>query len=111
MHLTTCLMPRCWQNSGEPADPFRIGRVTSWTLPDLDRPPGPLAGLERPQPESLLAWHRTTFLPRCAGLPSDQLAARSMPLSTLTLLGLVRHIAGGRDRLEGAACALPSRQR
>ena len=65
--------------------------MTIWTMPDVDRPSGPLAGPERQQLEAVLAWHRATLLSKCAGLSADQLAER--PLSTtLTLLGLVRHM-------------------
>lgn len=40
-----------------------------------------------------LAWHRSTFLYKCAGLTAEQLAQRSDPPSTLSLLGLIRHLA------------------
>jgi hypothetical protein len=44
---------------------------------------------------SLDAWvdfHRATLLMKCAGLEPEQLANRSCPPSTLSLLGLVRHL-------------------
>ena len=56
--------------------------------PDPDHPVG-----ER---ETLLAYlrhYRTTFEQKCAGLDDEQLARRSVPPSTLSLLGLVRHLA------------------
>ena len=37
--------------------------------------------------------YRVTFEMKCAGLDADQLAQRSVPPSTLSLLGLVRHLA------------------
>lgn len=38
--------------------------------------------------------YRATLGAKCAGLGPEQLARRSMPPSTLSLLGLVRHRAG-----------------
>ncbi len=67
--------------------------MTIWTAPDVDRRTGELSGPERPQLESLLAWHRATLLAKCAGLDADQLASRPLPTTTLTLLGLIRHMA------------------
>lgn len=40
-----------------------------------------------------LANHRLTLQLKCAGLSPEQLAHRSVPPSTLSLLGLVRHMA------------------
>ena len=40
-----------------------------------------------------LDFHRATLAMKCDGLTDDQLRERSMPPSTLTLLGLVRHMA------------------
>lgn len=64
-----------------------------WTAPDIDRPAEPLVADERTMLEGWLAWHRTTLLWKCAGLTGEQLAQRSTPPSTLSLLGLVRHMA------------------
>jgi len=52
-----------------------------------------MTGDDRGILEGYLAWQRTTLLNVCAGLNADQLAARAMPPSTLSLLGLVRHLA------------------
>jgi uncharacterized damage-inducible protein DinB len=44
---------------------------------------------------SLTAWldyHRATLLHKCQGLDGEQLVRRSVPPSTLSLLGLVRHM-------------------
>jgi uncharacterized damage-inducible protein DinB len=40
-----------------------------------------------------LANYRLTLGMKCEGLPPEQLAARSVPPSTMSLLGLVRHMA------------------
>jgi hypothetical protein len=42
--------------------------------------------------ESWLEFHRATLLMKCAGLEPEQLATRSCPPSSLSLLGLVRHM-------------------
>jgi uncharacterized damage-inducible protein DinB len=43
--------------------------------------------------EAYLNWQRTNLLNICAGLSGPQLAVRALPLSSLSLLGLVRHMA------------------
>jgi uncharacterized damage-inducible protein DinB len=43
--------------------------------------------------EGWLDWHRQTLLSKCAGLTGEQLTRRSAEPSTLSLLGLVRHMA------------------
>jgi len=53
----------------------------------------PLRGGERETLRAYLAWHRATLAVKCRGLTDAQLRARSMPPSTLSLLGLVRHMA------------------
>jgi hypothetical protein len=69
--------------------------VTSptWTAPDIARRPEPVAGDERGSLEGWLDYHRDTLLMKCAGLTTEQLRERSAPPSSLTLLGLVRHLA------------------
>lgn len=42
---------------------------------------------------AFLDYHRATLAMKCAGLRDDDLRRRAMPPSTLTLLGLVRHMA------------------
>jgi uncharacterized damage-inducible protein DinB len=54
---------------------------------------GPMTGEDRPILEGYLSRQRTTLLRVCAGLTGEQLAARPVPPSTLSLLGLVRHLA------------------
>jgi hypothetical protein len=61
-----------------------------------------MTGPERPEPrrrtgerellESWLEYHRTTLEQKCAGLTPAQLATRSVPPSSLSLLGLLRHL-------------------
>ena len=53
----------------------------------------PLTGDEREMLRAFLDYHRATLAMKCAGLNDDDLRRRSMPPSTLTLLGLVRHLA------------------
>jgi uncharacterized damage-inducible protein DinB len=65
-----------------------------WTAPALEPDPdGPLAGDDRPILEGFLAWQRRTLGNLCAGLTGEQLAARAVPPSNLSLLGLIRHMA------------------
>jgi uncharacterized damage-inducible protein DinB len=42
---------------------------------------------------AFLEWQRMTLARKCEGLTHDQLRERSAPPSTLSLLGLVRHLA------------------
>src|SRR5258708_12987106 len=65
----------------------------TWTAPPPNPVDGPLTGDDRPILEGFLNWQRTTLLNICAGLTADQLAARPIPSSALSLLGLVRHLA------------------
>jgi uncharacterized damage-inducible protein DinB len=53
----------------------------------------PLTGDERETLRAFLDYHRATLARKCEGLGDDDLRRRSMPPSTLTLLGLVRHMA------------------
>ena len=65
----------------------------TWTAPEVDRlEDGPQAGPERPILQAILDWHRATLLWKCSGLTGEQLAARSVPSSELSLLGLIRHL-------------------
>ncbi|MEU1892342.1 DinB family protein [Streptomyces pristinaespiralis] len=54
-------------------------------------PPG--FGSERDMLRAFLDYHRATLAMKCEGLSDDELRRRSMPPSTLSLLGLVRHMA------------------
>ncbi|MBO1765755.1 DUF664 domain-containing protein [Allobranchiibius sp. GilTou38] len=66
-----------------------------WTDPDQDprnsdgvSPDGELATLQ-----DYLRDHRWTLRMKCEGLNPEQLARRSVPPSTMSLLGLLRHLA------------------
>jgi hypothetical protein len=54
----------------------------------------PTAGGERETLTALLDWHRATFELKCADLPPERLSERAVPPSTMSLHGLVRHLAG-----------------
>jgi uncharacterized damage-inducible protein DinB len=58
-----------------------------------NRVPPPFVGDERAMLNNWLEWHRETLAVKCAGLSEEQLRERSAPPSTLSLLGLVRHMA------------------
>ncbi len=64
----------------------------TWKAPEVERPEGPCTGPERPMLQAVLDWHRATLLWKCAGLTGEQLAEQVVPPSTLTLLGLIRHM-------------------
>ncbi|MEU3772487.1 DinB family protein [Streptomyces sp. NPDC032472] len=65
-----------------------------WADPDADprnnedSPDGELATLQ-----DFLANYRMTLRMKCEGLDPEQLARRSVPPSTMSLLGLLRHLA------------------
>ena len=58
-----------------------------------DRHGQPDARGEKDVLASYLEHYRRTFEMKCAGLDAEQLATRSVPPSTLSLLGLLRHLA------------------
>src|SRR2546428_5794733 len=61
-------------------------------VPEVSRTtPSTTAG-EREMLESWLDFHRDTLVWKCAGLSDEQLKKRACPPSTLTMLGLVRHM-------------------
>ncbi|MBD3011302.1 DinB family protein [Streptomyces sp. 5-10] len=57
------------------------------------RPEPPHFGDERETLRAFLDYQRATLAMKCEGLTDEELRQRSMPPSTLTLLGLVRHMA------------------
>ncbi len=57
-----------------------------------DRPRAPFVGDERAVLDGWLDFHRATLLWKCEGLTLDKLKLAPVPTSTLTLLGLVRHL-------------------
>src|SRR5436190_22362379 len=64
--------------------------MSVWSQPE--RHDAPQVAGERGSLEGWLEFHRATLLTKCAGLEPEQLAVRSCPPSTLSLLGLVRHL-------------------
>jgi len=64
----------------------------TWTAPDVTRPDPPTVSGERAALDSWLDFHRSTLLRKCQGLTGGQLARRAVPPSSLSLLGLVRHM-------------------
>ncbi|MCP9952238.1 DinB family protein [Actinomadura madurae] len=64
-----------------------------WTAPEVDRSGFPTAGDESTSLETFLDFHRRTLLLKCGGLNGGQLAAKPLPSTNLSLLGLVRHLA------------------
>jgi Protein of unknown function (DUF664) len=65
----------------------------TWIAPDVQRiEPGEPAP-ERDALQRWLDYHRATLLFKCQGLTGDQLVRRTAEPSTLSLLGLVRHMA------------------
>jgi hypothetical protein len=65
----------------------------TWTAPDVPRTEPPQVAGERESLETWLDYHRATLLHKCAGLTGDQLATRAVPSYSLSLVGLVRHMA------------------
>jgi hypothetical protein len=60
--------------------------------PDERRFPPEAAG-ERATLQGFLDFHRDTLMWKCAGLTDEQLRARPLATTNLSLLGLVRHLA------------------
>jgi len=58
-----------------------------------ERTDPPFVADEQRMLETWLDFHRATLLTKCAGLDDTQLRERSVPPSTLSLIGLVRHMA------------------
>src|SRR3954452_2840944 len=65
----------------------------TWTAPEVTQVPRLGTGSERELVEYWLDQHRRTLLWKCSGLTAEQLRTPADPPSTLTLLGLVRHLA------------------
>jgi len=65
----------------------------TWTAPQIDRHDPPTVAGERQSLETWLDYHRETLLFKCQGLTGEQLARRAVEPSSLSLLGLVRHMA------------------
>src|SRR3954468_12416072 len=62
--------------------------------PEADpRPDPPSQADERPTLVAFLRWQRETLVLKCVDLDAEQLARRALDFSSLSLLGLVRHMA------------------
>ena len=82
-----------------------------WRAAQFSHEDGPPIG-ERAVLVGYLGWQRATLLAICAGLTGEQLAVAASPPSTLTLLGLLRHMAKVeriwlRQRAAGEAIGSP----
>jgi uncharacterized damage-inducible protein DinB len=88
-------------------EPQRWSKATvypdMWADPDEDprdndqaSPDGELATLQ-----DFLKNYRLTLLMKCEGLDAEQLARRSVPPSTMSLLGLLRHLASAERDWRG----------
>jgi hypothetical protein len=62
--------------------------------PSDDRSAPPFLARDRESLESWLDFYRTTLPLKVGGLAPAQLCTRSVPPSTLTLIGIVRHLTG-----------------
>jgi hypothetical protein len=67
--------------------------TTTWTAPAIERIKAPYIATEREMLQRWLGFHRQTLLTKCAGLTGAELKTAAVEPSTLTLLGLVRHMA------------------
>ena len=65
----------------------------TWTAPEITRASAPVVGGERSMLDGWLDYQRQTLLVKCAGLTAEQLKLRAVEPSSLSLLGLVRHMA------------------
>jgi hypothetical protein len=64
-----------------------------WKVPEVVRADEPTTGDEAAMLRGLLEWQRATLLWKCSGLTANELTIRSVPPSTLSLLGVIRHLA------------------
>jgi Protein of unknown function (DUF664) len=54
----------------------------------------PRTGAEREMLTGYLDFHRATFEVKCTGVPQERLSERSIPPSSMSLHGILRHLAG-----------------
>ena len=64
-----------------------------WTAPEIERSPSPKLCSEREALQGWLGFHRQTLLHGAPAASPRAAAIRSVPPSSLSLLGLVRHMA------------------
>jgi uncharacterized damage-inducible protein DinB len=67
--------------------------TSPWTAPAVERTEPDRIATERDSLDQWLDFHRATLLTKCSGLDAEQLKTRPVESSTLTLLGIVRHMA------------------
>jgi hypothetical protein len=87
----------------------------TWIAPAADRTEPPRIADEQTMLRTFLDYHRQTLLVKCSGLTGDQLRTAAVEPSSLTLLGLVRHmteverwwfrIRGGGQQLDQIYCS------
>lgn len=65
----------------------------TWTAPAVTREDFPLDLPERQALAAFITWHRHTLLWKVSGLTGEQLASQAVLSSSLSLLGIVRHMA------------------
>jgi uncharacterized damage-inducible protein DinB len=73
--------------------PEAAKQTRSWAAPEPTYADPPIVADEREMLISWLEFHRSLLLKKCAGLTGEQLKERSTPPSSLSLLGLVRHMS------------------
>ncbi|HEV7628759.1 MAG TPA: DinB family protein [Streptomyces sp.] len=66
----------------------------TWTTPEVQCPERISVADEETALEAALDLQRAMFLRKCGGLTGEQLVLRPVGRSTLSLLGLARHLAG-----------------
>ena len=71
---------------------WKDGPMT-WSAPSVEHQDGSPTAPETELLPGVLDWHRAGVPIKCAGLTGEQLAFRPLPFTTLTLRGLVRHLA------------------
>jgi len=67
--------------------------VAEWIAPAVERSDFPMLASEREHLQNYLDHLRETLLWKCAGLTGDELRRRAVPPPSMSLLGLVRHLA------------------
>jgi len=63
----------------------------------IERVQPPFTAGEREMLDGWLEYHRATLLAKCEGLTTGQLRQRCVSPSSMSLLGLVRHMGEGSD--------------
>lgn len=79
-------------DDGAPGEGVGSLPVMAWVAPDVPRRDEPFVGGERQMLHGFLQYGRDSLLLRCADLTGEQLVLRSAAPSSLSLLGVVRHM-------------------